>query len=194
MFNTLGILLHVLSVASRPIPILFAALLMIGGDAKPYLSAPWQGPASQIGRFPTEDDHVSGRAVSNVSANLPDEELIIGVESGIRHRAYPIRRFWSGCHVVNDLIGGQPVTVTYCGLTRCTRVFAGKGRSELDVRSAGYLGGLLISTRGQCYRQTTLTPDSADSTTPFPYATLEFEISTWGAWRAEHPDTDVAAP
>lgn len=186
--------MHIPTDLWRLFSLVFVALVIVSGDTKPYVATSWPGSAPKIEQFPPEDDHVSGRSVSDGMANLPAEELIIGVSSGTRHRAYPIRKFWSGCHVVNDIIAGEPVTVTYCGLTHCSRVFAGKGLKELDIRSAGYLGGLLISTSGQSYWQKTLEPWDTKTTTPFPYESIGYEVTTWGNWRASHPDTDVAAP
>lgn len=43
---------------------------------------------------------------------LEDEDFVLGVEVDAEARAYPIR-FIAFHHVVNDRIGGKPVTLTY---------------------------------------------------------------------------------
>lgn len=100
-------------------------------------------------------------------------------------------------HVVNDLLGRLPVTVTYCDRTDCVAVFTGPGGGlPLAVAVGGWAGhydegGLLLRVGAALYRQDTGAPWGDDSGAPFPYARAECERTTWGHWREEHPDTDV---
>lgn len=124
----------------------------------------------------------------------PDAE-VLGVSAGGKHRAYlvvtmtPKKR-----HVVNDMLGGVPVTVTYCNLDGCVRGFTATGRTEpLDLAGGGYTAadGMLVRVGGHRYTQRTGRPVDHDAP-PFPYTEVAVERTTWGAWRAAHPDTELS--
>ena len=53
------------------------------------------------------------------------DQPVIGVTAGGRHRAYLVRALSLGAksHIVNDVVGGVPVSVTYCDIYTCTRLF-----------------------------------------------------------------------
>lgn len=58
-------------------------------------------------------------------AKLPPDELVIGVELGGNAQAYRFASFeWKSGHLVNDLVGGVPVSVAYCDLTGCLRAYS----------------------------------------------------------------------
>jgi hypothetical protein len=131
------------------------------------------------------------------AAHLRDNTEVIGVAAAGRHRAYVIdalvRREQ---HVVNDQLGGAPVTVTYCDRTDCARVFTdARGGGPLDVASGGWVGRyeegcMLLRVGSDRYRQDTGLPLAKDAP-PFPLARAEFVRTTWKEWREAHPDTDV---
>src|ERR1700687_10463 len=57
-------------------------------------------------------------AANNVA--VPDDADIVGVEVGGIHRAYLLMGMAvPQTHVVNDLVGGMPVSVAYCNLRNC---------------------------------------------------------------------------
>ena len=129
--------------------------------------------------------------VPATEATLADDELVIGVEVNGHTRAYrkaaliPVLD-----HVVNDVIDGVPVTVTYCNLCDCTRVFTGDGSEPLELVAGEFRDGLLLRVRGRMYRQDNGTAvDQADG--EFPYRTYPFELVPWMEWRVENPETDV---
>jgi hypothetical protein len=128
------------------------------------------------------------------SAGLADDAAVIGVSAGGKHRAYLVRAFAGTMHhVVNDLLGDRPVSVTYCDRTRCTRVFAGARRGDpLDIFLGGfYRDDMMIRTgSGGMYHHSSGEPINAVSP-PFPYPTYAHEVTTWKKWRTAHPDTDV---
>ena len=73
------------------------------------------------------------------SGNLADREPVIGLEINGDARAYPLQvLIWH--EIVNDTVGGRPVTVTYCPLCNAAIVFdrrvAGK---TLDFGTSGLL-------------------------------------------------------
>jgi hypothetical protein len=119
------------------------------------------------------------------SVALSDRTSVIGVtvESGVR--AYLVQALrLPATHVINDLIGNVAVTVTYCDRTDCARVMTELDRREpLDVAVAGFVRGkLLLDIEGRTYSQ-----DDGD----VPLPDLEFSRTTWGEWKAQHPDTEV---
>jgi hypothetical protein len=123
---------------------------------------------------------------------MADSEPVIGVRVGKRSRAYRVSAF-SGAqrHVVNDVIDGQPVTITYCDRKKCARVFTGKGRKPLRIDTGGYLGGLILKVSDHFYFQVDAQPLLDDDREPFPYESMEFVELPWSAWQNLHPDTDA---
>jgi uncharacterized protein DUF3179 len=130
---------------------------------------------------------------------LPDHAPVIGVTVRDRHRAYATTSFTNiDEHVVNDVVGGRPITVAYCNRTGCTKVYTGSsGNQPLDVAVGGWVGDpgssangvMLLRVGADYYLQ-----DSGDCLSGWgrlPYSELAFEQTTWGAWRRAHPDTDV---
>jgi hypothetical protein len=149
----------------------------------PAMSTPFIWPG--IDRPPTRTAAESG---------LPDDAVVIGVSSAGKDRAYLVTAFSGPTrHVVNDLVGGVPVSVTHCDRTDCTRVFTDP---DLDVPLPLATGGLirdhlLLRTREGFYYQ-----ETGESTIPgndkgFPFEDHPFVRTTWKAWREKHPDTDV---
>jgi hypothetical protein len=136
-------------------------------------------------------------ALPAASAGLGDDVEVVGVSAGGRHRAYllsalvPIRG-----HVVNDLLGGHPVTVTYCDRADCLRVFTGPPGQPFDVAGAGWDNregrrGLVLRVGSTLYRQDTGGPAEDAPVAPFPLPRAGHERTTWKRWREAHPDTDV---
>ncbi len=86
-------------------------------------------PAIDAPRFVPATDY---RSVSN-------DEPVVGVVIGGQARAYPLRvLIWH--EIVNDVLGGVPVAVTYCPLCNTAIVFERRlGGSLLDFGTAGKL-------------------------------------------------------
>jgi hypothetical protein len=170
------------------------------------LIAVFQKPAGQTrgptgnwpprGRMPTPFTYPGVKqppVVSAADARLADDAAVIGVCIEARYRAYAVSAFTAPMsHVVNDLVGDIPVTVTLCVLDDCTRVYTDKSRGKpLDVWLGGIAEkGLFLKLGNRMYYQET--GNSMDPQVgPFPYTSIEFENTTWGKWRQAHPDTDV---
>jgi len=128
-------------------------------------------------------------------AGLDPNEEVIGVAVGGKARAYRLRAFLDpSSHIVNDLIEQTPVSVAYCDISDCTRVYTGpKGGGPLDIAQAGLrdgdmvvkIGGVPISHKSGTPIDPTAGPPSAR------YELLPTTRMTWGEWRRLHPDTDV---
>jgi len=129
-------------------------------------------------------------------ADLTEDAEVIGVCVAGHARAYAIESmtFPPWRHVVNDLLGGYPVSVTYCEKRNCARVFAGESTGvplELDVGGLTTRQGMLLRVHGINYAQGTGENIVSPVSAPIPYRHLPHARTTWAAWRKAHPDTDV---
>ncbi len=121
---------------------------------------------------------------------LADDEPVLALEIDGDARAYPIQvMIWH--EIVNDTVGGTPVSVTYCPL--CNTAVAVDRRVGERVLSFGTSGSLYQSALVMYDRQTeslwshftgqaiagVLTGTELDS---YPVATV-----AWGDWRDAHP-------
>lgn len=139
---------------------------------------------------------VSPPVAPSGKVQVPDDCPIIGVTYNGKSRAYVVSAFFrSHQHVINDLIGGKPFTITYCDRTNCTNVFTSHdSRLPLNVTVGGWagtevLGTLLIRVGSKLYRQDTL--KALSSGEEMPYASVAFERTTWKEWLSKHPDSDA---
>ncbi len=135
------------------------------------------------------------RAVSAEASKLADGEEVIGVVIDGKPRAYWLKALrhppW---HIVNDVIEGVPVSVTFCDRADCTRVYTGARSSKpLDLNLGGLYGReMVVEAGGVLYLQETGKPFEAGAgVPPIPYANLPWERTTWKAWRQRHPETDI---
>ncbi len=128
-------------------------------------------------------------------AVLKPDDYVIGVEVDGKTRAYALAAFDdpSG-HIVNDLVGKVSVSVSYCNLTRCVRVYTDPQSSvPLDARSAGVFNGeMIVSLAGNLYSHRTGKPLEPDKN-PMrsPYSLLSPTLTTWQRWVEQHPETEV---
>jgi hypothetical protein len=127
-------------------------------------------------------------------AALDDDTPVIGVLAAGQARAYLLEAFEHGpaSHLVNDVLGGVPISVTHCDISGCTRVFTGvmAGRPlELfvgDVKNSR----MTLKFGGRFYSHETSQP--VDEGCPsFPYAEYPSKVVTWREWQQAHPETDV---
>jgi uncharacterized protein DUF3179 len=158
------------------------------GSADSVPAPPFERPFDAPGiRLP------AARPRADVAA-LADEEPVIGVCAGGRTRAYLVRALAMGpkFHIVNDALGGVPITVTYCNLFHCTRLFTATGTSEpLDISQGGLKpSGMVLKVGGYPYRQDSSAP-LEEGAPSFPYDPYPGDETTWGTWRQSHPDTDL---
>ncbi len=125
-------------------------------------------------------------------ATLRDDTPIIGVVIDGQARAYPLIRLSAMVdHVVNDQVTTEdgkvsPFTVTYCDMTDCVRVFSASDESKdepMNVSTLGMLdGGLALRWNGVDFKQMDKVPMLQD---------VPFHRTTWGQWKAEHPESLV---
>ena len=193
-------------------------LFAVGGCASPGPLS----PADSVGEFAGAYDEIigaDGRAVAGFSdadyvqllrpddippiyapefvaaseAMLPDDELVIGLAVNGDARAYPAGILFTR-EMVNDVVGGAPVLVTWC--PRCYTALV----HERPVDETG--SALVFGNQGALYRgamtwydhQTgsvwsqplgmAIAGPSAGRTLPL----LPSQLTTWREWRAAHPD------
>lgn len=128
-------------------------------------------------------------------ARMRPDDMVIGVEVGGRARAYYLAAFeHPNRHLVNDMIGGVAVSVAYCNLSRCVRVYTDPGATApLDAEVAGVLDReMVIKLRGVPYFQRSGAPvEPATGAAAIPYSLLTPTIVKWNQWTRQHPETDV---
>lgn len=171
-------------------------------DAIPAIVDPtfgddWSGlelwtPVQHIGGF----DRVVPGSFERIRPTLSSEDPVIGVERAGEARAYPLRILnWH--EAVNDEFDG-PVLVTYCPLCRsgvtAVRRVAGTetvfGVSGQLWRSNLVLYDELTDSRWAQVAATAIRgPRTGERLELIPST-----ITTWGAWRGDHPDTRVLLP
>ncbi len=88
-------------------------------------------------------------------------------------------------HIVNVVVGGTPVSITYCDELQCTRVLRGSDDAQaeplpLSVGGWSPVKGLLLKYEGKRYEQTSK---------ELPLQDFEFEMTTLGEWLGRHPNT-----
>ncbi len=148
--------------------------------------------------IPSLEDPPRVAAVAAVEAGfLTDRELVFGVSAGGAHHAYPLR-YLSWHEMVNDVVGGEPVTLSYCTLCNSGIAYSGK-TPEGGRRTFGTSGLLYRSNKLMFDRQThtlwsNLTGEPVVgrlARSPVRLEILPSTVTTWEGWRSAHPDTTV---
>ena len=128
------------------------------------------------------------------AANLPDDELVVGLAIDNDARAYPTGILFSR-EIVNDVVGGVPVLVTWC--PRCYTALVHERRIHGSVPVFGNHGALYKGAMtwfdhetGSVWSQ----PLGTALAGPWVGAALSLipsQITTWSDWRASQPETTV---
>jgi hypothetical protein len=138
---------------------------------------------------------------------LEDGERVFGVSLGGEQRAYPLRIL--GWHeMVNDVVGGEPVSLSYCTLCGSGVLF-GTRRQGSTPFTFGTSGLLYRSNKLMIDRQTgtlwsNLTgepvlgelakdPEGLLARDPEALPVLPLTLTTWQDWRTRNPRTTVLA-
>lgn len=127
---------------------------------------------------------------------LSPTTLVLGVTFGGEARAYPHNVFWWH-EIVNDVVGGRPIALSYCPLTGSGMVYDPViGGQTLNFGVSGLLfdNNLVLFDRasdslwsqmrveGICGRFARTAP-----------TLLPVVQSTWAAWKSLHPETTVVS-
>ncbi len=151
-----------------------------------------QGCPGGMDCIPSIDDPTYQSA--DAAGWLADEDLVIGIEIDGEARAYPLR-ILNVHEIVNDEVGGRPVTVTYCPLCRSGLVFDRRvGGTPLTFG----VSGKLVNANLVMYDRETETYWSqlegkaiVGPLVPRELTLVPSTITTWDEWRRAHPETRV---
>lgn len=134
--------------------------------------------------------------VAAAESGLDDRERVFGLAARGEHRAWPLR-YLSWHEMINDSLGGEPVTVSYCAL--CGSGIAWSARSPAGGRRTFGTSGLLYRSNKLMFDRETdslwiqmtgepvLGPLAGSPT----LSMLPLTLTSWGEWKALHPDTTV---
>jgi hypothetical protein len=165
------------------------------GDPLPLPAAPAEYVAAEMAGgppkdgIPSIDDPVFWNA-AEAGRFLEGNDIVFGVYRNGRARAYPQRVLvWH--EIVNDDIGDEGISVTYCPLTGTAMGFL-RGDTELGV------SGRLVNSNMIMYDRATNSffPQILATGIQGPMegrALAEFRVvwTTWERWRERHPETQV---
>ncbi len=125
---------------------------------------------------------------------LQDDEEVLGLSINGVHRAYP-SRFIAWHHIVNDVVGGLPVAVSYCMICNTGIAFdatVAADRALFNVFGL-YRGVLAMCSKDANGNDTIWTHMDGEAIAGAskgkelkPIALLN---TTWGEWKKLHPDT-----
>ncbi|MDE1852521.1 MAG: DUF3179 domain-containing protein [Thaumarchaeota archaeon] len=132
---------------------------------------------------------------TNASSWLNDDyDTVIGVSLKGDARAYPLQILvWH--EIVNDVIGGVPVAITYCPLCYSTQAFVRQiNGTAVQFGTSGklYNNNLVMYDRltdslwSQFWGQAI-----AGSLTGHRLQRVPIDVTTWGAWKKLYPNTMV---
>ncbi len=143
----------------------------------PAISDPKHSPASEV--KPT---------------TLVDEALVLGTVVGSSTCAWSTEMLLPH-HIVNDVVGTTPVAATWCAACRSGLVFSRvtKGRTLTFEVAGVWRRNLILRDRETETLWQQATGEALIG--PLQGATLELLTSvqsTWAAWRAENPDTELS--
>ncbi len=130
-------------------------------------------------------------------APWPDPAIVVGVDLGGERRAFPLAILvWH--ELVNDVVGGRPVLVSYCPLCGTAMVFDRRiDGLTLDFGVSGllYNSDLLMFDRESESLWSQISAHAVAGPRNGARLTLiRSRIESWGAWRRRHPDTTVLSP
>jgi len=128
---------------------------------------------------------------------LADDDLVLAIEVGTDARAYPTR-ILNYHEIVNDVVGGRPLAVTWCPL--CGSGLAFEREFDGQATEFGVSGVLFNSDLVMYDRRTETLWDQVQGRgivgplTGSRLQTVPLSVTRWGQWRAAHPATRVLSP
>ncbi len=125
---------------------------------------------------------------------MSDSDTVIGLEINGEAKAYPL--FILVWHeIVNDVVGGVPVSVTYCPLCYTNQVFDRRiDGQEVEFGTSGklYNSNLLMYDRlTESYWSQALGLAVKGEMTGYQLKLIPFDVITWGDWKKLYPETLV---
>ncbi|MDQ6893507.1 MAG: DUF3179 domain-containing protein [Acidobacteriota bacterium] len=130
---------------------------------------------------------------------LDAAEMVFGITVGGASRAYP-QRILDWHEMVNDRLGGEAISISYCTLCGAAIAYA-TSRPDGPPHVFGS-SGLLYRSNKLMYDEATLSLWSNLTGEPvggrlvgsgIALPVLPMTVTTWGDWKARHPETTVLA-
>ncbi|MEL6946689.1 MAG: DUF3179 domain-containing protein [Pseudomonadota bacterium] len=129
--------------------------------------------------------------------DLDDREPVIGLSIKGDHRAYPLR-IMTWHEIVNDVVGGKPVTVTYCPLCNAAIVFeATLDGVRMDFGTTGKLRKsdlIMYDRQSDSWWQQFTGKAIAGAMLGKTLALVPARLENWRQFRERHPDGRVLVP
>lgn len=128
---------------------------------------------------------------------LPDDDVVFGVMLGGEARAYP-QRVMEVHELVNDTLGGRRIGVPYCTLcgTAIGYFLDGLRAETLELRTSGLLqrsNKLMYDARTESLFDQFKGVAVAGPLRGLELVRLPVLTTSWGEWKAAHPDTTILA-
>lgn len=143
-----------------------------GKDGIPSIDRPRFGSAAAAERF------------------LKDEDRVIGLYRHGQARAYP-QQILVWHEIVNDSIGDDQISVTYCPLTGTALGF-NRGATEFGVSGKLVNSNLIMYDRATDTEYPQILAAGIDGAlTGKGLEEVRLVWTTWGRWKARHPNTKV---
>ncbi len=128
---------------------------------------------------------------------LSDEDRVLGLYINGQARAYPHSLGWKH-EVVNDSLGGQYISVTFCPLTSSGLAFDATDSSGAQIELG--VSGVLINSNLVLYDRRddrTLYPQMIHAAISGPQLGHKLQLlpiieTTWELWKKMHPHTTIA--
>lgn len=133
---------------------------------------------------------------SQGTAFMDPDEKVIGLVINDDARAYPIP-ILSNHEIVNDVVGGEPVAITWCPLCFTALVFSRNVQGQEQPLTFGVSGSLLYDTLVMYDRQSESTWSQlygAALDGPLAESRLAFFpslLTEWSDWLEQHPESQV---
>ena len=127
------------------------------------------------------------------SREWQDDDLVIGLVLDGDARAYPVRLL-SSHEIVNDVVGGRPVAVTWCPLCYSALVFDRVVERELTFGVSGYLfrnNLVMYDHQTNTLWSQILAQGIRGALKGQKLDLVPSQLMEWGQWQAQHPHTRV---
>ena len=127
-------------------------------------------------------------------AKPKDEMSVIGVVEDGKAKAWSLESLLRPeNHVYNDqLFGSNGLSITFCDIADCVKVFSRDDGKPTRLGQGGphssRPGKMLVVADGKQYWQDTGEPLYSGAPA-FPLKEVPHERTTWGEWKAKHPDS-----
>ncbi len=159
------------------------------GDAEPC----------RLGCIPSLDEPAVTDAAGG--AWYPEERIVFGVEINGATRAYP-KNIMEVHEMVNDTLGGRDFGLPYCTLCGSAQVFFTDDVDGFDrpiLRTSGLLSrsnkvmyDLITESVFDTFTGRAISGPLFEAGLTLPQGSVV--VSTWGDWKADHPETTIVAP